>query len=88
MSGGEGVVPEDAARSLKTWINEWSPPSRQNGMVGVGVDKIIVYMHCRRRQWPLPALSIYQGWPVEWHWKVGRPVAASPTTVAEGAPAS
>jgi hypothetical protein len=64
---------KEAALGLKTWINEYALIYRPHGMVGVGTDKIIVFMYCRKKQWRSPLPQIYEGWPVEWQWNVGRP---------------
>jgi len=68
---------EEAALALKKWLNEYAPVYRSNAMVGIGVDKIIVYMHCRKKDWRSPTPAVYEGWPVEWQWNIGRPVSAA-----------
>jgi hypothetical protein len=67
---------EEAAKNLHKWVNQYAPPTRPHAMVGIGMSKIIVYMHCRKKQWRSPVPETYEGWPVEWQWNVGRPVAA------------
>ena len=68
----------EAALSLKEWINRYAPIYRPHGMVGVGEGRIIVYMHCAKREWAgsNPTPQTYEGWPVKWNWRVGRPIAA------------
>lgn len=57
-------------------INKYAPPHRQNAMVGITQDKIIVYVHCAKWRWNCPTPDRHDIWPVEWQWGVGRPVAA------------
>jgi len=67
---------EEASLALKKWVNEYAAIHRPNATVGVGADKIIVYMHWRKKDWRSPTPAVYEGWPVEWNWNVGRAVAA------------
>jgi hypothetical protein len=45
------------------------------GIVGIGSDRFHVYMFGKKNRWRGNKPAEWAGWPVEYHWGVGRPRA-------------
>lgn len=54
----------------------------QPGFVGVGVTGIIVYLHCRKRDWKGDTPEAWRGFKVEYRFNVGPTIAQFDRPVA------
>jgi hypothetical protein len=54
-------------------------PRYDLGMLGIGSDRYHAYMFDEENRWLGNKPDEWAGWPVEYHWGVGRPVARGAT---------
>jgi hypothetical protein len=65
---------EAAATNLRRKLREID---RDFGMIGLGSGVFTIYVHGSAAQWRDKTFDNFHGYPIEWHFDVGRPELTS-----------
>lgn len=63
---------DDAAKALYEYYND---THTQTIVVGAGLDKLYVYAHESKKRFSRPIMDEWMGYPIEYHFGVGKPKA-------------
>lgn len=69
MTPEEGII-HKAAASLSAHLFGASKVHPE-ASIGMGVDKLHVYVHCSKSRWPHDTPGEWDGFPIVWHFNIG-----------------